>query len=74
MGEVATVLKRPHATPEDLYRVPENGKAEIVEGKLVIAEPTGALPGRAGLNIVISLRQMESKLRGGPIQTMSAFL
>ena len=29
------------ATIEDLYRVPENGKAEIVNGDLVLMSPTG---------------------------------
>lgn len=52
------------ATIEDLYHVPENGKAEIVNGVLIIREPTGAMPGRAGLNITMSLRQMEDKLNG----------
>ena len=35
------------ATLEDLYRVPENGKAEIVNGELRLMSPTGALPNRA---------------------------
>ncbi|MGH8605165.1 MAG: hypothetical protein ACREXR_20970 [Gammaproteobacteria bacterium] len=35
------------ATVEDLYRVPENGKAEIVNGELVLMSPTGGVPGRA---------------------------
>lgn len=52
------------ATIEDLYHVPENGKAEIVNGVLVVKEPTGAMPGRASFNITMSLRQMESKLNG----------
>jgi len=30
------------ATIEDLYRVPENGKAEIVNGELILVPPTGA--------------------------------
>lgn len=57
-------FKKAQATIEDLYRVPENGKAEIVNGVLIIGEPTGALPGRAAFNIAISLRQMESRLNG----------
>lgn len=35
------------ATIDDLYRVPENGKAEIVNGELVLMSPTGGVPGRA---------------------------
>jgi len=37
------------ATVTDLYRVPENGKAEIVNGQLVVMTPGGGLlctPGR----------------------------
>ncbi len=34
------------ATVDDLYRVPDNGKAELVDGKLVLVSPTGFLPGR----------------------------
>jgi Uma2 family endonuclease len=43
------------ATIEDLYHVPENGKAEIVNGELVLMSPTGDLPGTAALEIVVSL-------------------
>ena len=35
------------ATIDDLYRVPENGKAELVNGELVLMSPTGGVPGRA---------------------------
>ena len=35
------------ATIEDLYHVPENGKAEIVNGELRLMPPTGDLPGSA---------------------------
>jgi len=44
------------ATIEDLYRVPENGKAEIVNGELRLMSPTGALPSRAAFEIAVSLR------------------
>lgn len=44
------------ATIEDLYRVPENGKAELVNGELVIMTATGFLPGFAGGEIYSSLR------------------
>ena len=43
------------ATVDDLYRVPENGKAEIVNGELVLMSPTGGVPGRAAGKIFISL-------------------
>ena len=47
------------ATVDDLYRVPEHGKAEIVDGELVLMSPTGALPSRASGSIYASLRIYE---------------
>jgi len=44
-----------HATIEDLYHVPENGKAEIVAGELRLMSPTGDLPGSAAFRIAVSL-------------------
>jgi len=44
------------ATIDDLYHVPEHGKAEIVNGELRFMSPTGALPSRAALEIAVSLR------------------
>lgn len=45
------------ATIEDLYRVPDNAKAEIVNGELILMSPTGDLPSRAAFNIASSLRE-----------------
>ena len=53
------------ATVDDLYRVPENGKAEIVNGELVLMSPTGGVPGRAAGEIFISLRDYERRVGGG---------
>jgi Uma2 family endonuclease len=53
------------ATIEDLYRVPENGKAEIVNGQLAIMAATGFLPGRAGGEIYVSLREYERRTKSG---------
>lgn len=53
------------ATIEDLYRVPENGKAEIVDGAVVLMSPTGYLPGRAASTIYLSLRLYERQAGGG---------
>ncbi|MBA3924306.1 MAG: Uma2 family endonuclease [Nostocaceae cyanobacterium] len=53
------------ATIEDLYRVPEDGKAEIVNGQLVIMAATGFLPGRAGGEIYASLRNYERRIKSG---------
>jgi Uma2 family endonuclease len=52
------------STVEDLYKIPGNGKAEIVNGELLIMSPTGDMPGRAGGAIYMSLRQYEPKVRG----------
>ena len=52
------ITNRP-ATIEDLYHVPENGKAEIVDGELVLMSPTGDVPSRAGGAIYVSLRLYE---------------
>ena len=53
------------ATVEDLYNVPENGKAELVNGELVIMGATGMMPGRAGSKILISLYRHEEEQGGG---------
>ncbi|PYQ20168.1 MAG: Uma2 family endonuclease [Acidobacteria bacterium] len=53
------------ATVDDLYRVPEDGKAELVNGELVLMSPTGALPSRASGAIYISLRAHERAAGGG---------
>ncbi len=55
---------RARATIEDLYRVPDNAKAEIVGGEIVLMSPTGDMPARAGFRIAMSLSQMESKIAG----------
>ncbi len=56
---------RGSATIDDLYRVPENGKAEIVAGELVLMSPTGFLPGRASWAICASLRKYEEETGRG---------
>ncbi|HZS47910.1 MAG TPA: Uma2 family endonuclease [Blastocatellia bacterium] len=53
------------ATIDDLYKVPENRKAEIVDGKLILMSPTGARPGRAASEIYISLRECERTTKQG---------
>ncbi|MGH9944683.1 MAG: Uma2 family endonuclease [Pyrinomonadaceae bacterium] len=53
------------ATIEDLYRVPENGKAELVNGELVLMPSTGGVPGRSGGDIYASLREYERRTGGG---------
>jgi Uma2 family endonuclease len=53
------------ATANDLSQVPENRKAEIVNGEIVLISPTGAKPGRAGFNIAASLRGHEQPGKPG---------
>lgn len=53
------------ANIEDLYRVPENGKAEIVNGELVLMAATGFMPGRASGEIYVSLRDYERRTKTG---------
>ena len=42
------------ATIEDLYKAPDNVKAEIVGGEVRLMSPTGDLPNRAGGAIYVS--------------------
>lgn len=53
------------ATVEDLYRIPEHGRAELVNGEIVLMNPTGGLPGRASGAIYASLREYEKAVGGG---------
>jgi len=51
------------ATIEDLYKV--EGKAEIVNGEIVLMPPTGFLPSRAGGEIFVSLREYARSTKSG---------
>ncbi|HLG13638.1 MAG TPA: Uma2 family endonuclease [Blastocatellia bacterium] len=51
------------ATIEDLYHVRD--KAEIVEGEIVLMSPTGFLPGYAGGEIFVGLREHSRKTGKG---------
>ena len=59
------MIIRTGATIKDLYGVFENGKAEIVNGKLVLMSPTGFMPGRASGEIYASLRDCERRTKSG---------
>ena len=50
---------------EALYHVPENGKAEIVNGKLVVMEPTGCDPSLSSGEIYVSLRAYAKATKRG---------
>lgn len=56
-GEAMSTKVR--ASVEDLYNVPENGKAEIVDEELVRFIPTGKRPSRASLKIALILMEYE---------------
>jgi Uma2 family endonuclease len=60
-----TLFAAPEATVEDLDNVPDNAKAEIVNGKLVLMPPTGIEPGYAGDEIFASLREYARRTRTG---------
>lgn len=54
---------KPREPLEELYRVP--GKAEIVNGEVVLMPPTGDAPGYAGDEIFASLREYVRRTRVG---------
>ena len=56
---------KPEATIEDLYRVPEHGKAELVHGEIHLMSPTGGLPGYAAAEVFVSLREYARRTRRG---------
>ncbi len=59
------LFSAPGATVEDLYGVPDNAKAEIVNGKLVLMPPTGVAPGYAGDEIFVALREYAKQTGSG---------
>jgi Uma2 family endonuclease len=60
------------ATIEDLYHVPEDGKAEIVNGELCLMSPTGDLPSTAAGEIFVSLHAHSRKTGLGRAYTDNA--
>lgn len=61
-GPVAT---KASTTIEALYRVHDNGKAEIVNGGIVPMSPTGGMSGLAATAIAASLRAHQRRHGGG---------
>ncbi len=51
------------ATIEDLYKV--EGKAELVNGEIILMSPTGTLPHYAGDQILVSLHQYSKRHKVG---------
>jgi Uma2 family endonuclease len=60
------------ATIEDLYHVPEDGKAEIVNGELCLMSPTGDLPNRAAGEIYVFLHSYSRRTGRGRAYTDNA--
>lgn len=60
------------ATIEDLYRLPHDVKAEVIDGEIVIMSPTGAAPSYAAGEIFASLREHSRKTRSGIAVTDNA--
>jgi Uma2 family endonuclease len=56
----------------ELYKI--DGKAEIVDGGIVVMSPTGRKPGRAGYRICRSLESVEKQLGGYAYPDNVAFL
>lgn len=59
------MITKRRATVEDLYRVPDGGKAELVGGELVLMSPAGGRHGRASLKIAAFLSDYEEQHGGG---------
>lgn len=59
------MITKSRATVEDLYHAPENSKAELINGELVLMSPTGIKPGLAGGEIFFRLRLHEEAHGGG---------
>jgi len=53
------------ATIEDLYALPHEQKAEIVNGEIVLMSPTGAAPNYAASEIFVSLRAYARRTKTG---------
>src|SRR6059058_1858075 len=59
------MLTQERATIQDLYQAPDNQKAELVNGQVVLLMPTGDAPGYAGDEIFASLRDYVKRTRRG---------
>ena len=53
------------ATIDDLYALPKEQKAELVNGEIVLMSPTGAAPNYAATEIVVSLRNYARRTKKG---------
>jgi len=60
------------ATIDDLYTLPHEQKAEIVDGEIVLMSPTGAAPSYAASEIFVSLRAYSRRKQKGYAVTDNA--
>jgi Uma2 family endonuclease len=58
-------VAKTRATIEDLYNIPENGKAEIINGEVVRILPAGGKAGRVSGKIFFNLIRYEQTNGGG---------
>jgi Uma2 family endonuclease len=58
---ITRITKTREQLIEELYQVPDNGKAEIIDGKIIRMSPTGHDPGRAALKIAVRLDRYEEE-------------
>jgi Uma2 family endonuclease len=70
-GEVVRLTTRAGST-DDLFTVPENAKAEIVNGELVQMSPAGDAPNYAAGEIFASLREYSRRKQFGRAVTDNA--
>lgn len=66
------MITKTKATIEDLYNVPDKGKAEIVNGELILMAPTGVDPNYAAGEIFASLREYARCKKTGRAATDNA--
>lgn len=59
------MVSQREATIEDLYHLPDDGKYELVDGRLVHMSPTGVRPGHAALRIATALLRYEDETARG---------
>jgi Uma2 family endonuclease len=60
-----TMVANLEATIEDLYALPHEQKAEIVDGEILLMSPTGAAPSYAASEIFVGLREYSRRTKTG---------
>ena len=64
-GRICYMARKREVTVDDLYHVPDDGKAEIVNGELVLMTPAGGLHGFAVGAIFASLHEYARRTKRG---------